>query len=90
MTRSRRLSNLAEKELSSIVEGARELTHDTEELTEDLEHRLARLRSQTEELEDRVSADPAVTVAAAVATPISPASLPPVQSRDAREDERIA
>ena len=72
---ARRLANLAEKELSSIVDGARELTHDTEVLTEDLTQRLARLRSQTEELEGRVQ---------------NPAALPPVQSRDAREDERIA
>jgi vacuolar-type H+-ATPase catalytic subunit A/Vma1 len=85
---ARRLANLAERELAGLIDGARELTQDTEAVTRELEQRVARLDRQTERAEDGGSA--AHAVSAAVASPVSPRTLPPVQSRDAREDERIA
>jgi hypothetical protein len=84
---ARRLANLAETELANIMRGARELTAGAEEQAEELARRLDRLNQQALELEERVSAEPSVTVAASVATP---SALPPLQSPHAREDERIA
>jgi hypothetical protein len=94
---ARRLANLAETELGNIMGGARELTSGAELLTDDLAERLDRLNQQARELEERVLAEPSVTMGASVA---APSSLPPVavarppmgpvQSPNAREDEQIA
>jgi hypothetical protein len=83
---ARRLANLAERELSSIMEGARELTAGAEAQADELAERLNRLNQQALELEERVTAEPSVTVGASVA---APASLS-LQSPHAREDEQIA
>ena len=86
---ARRLANLAERELANIVAGARELRSETEALAEDLELRLGRLRDDAAVMEDGAARGPGAAFPTLPA-PRSPAALPPVQSRDAREDERIA
>lgn len=86
---ARRLANLAETELTSIMGGARQLTDGAEEVTRDLAVRIEQLKDQATELEDRVLAHPAASVAASVTSASSP-GIGPVQSPNAREDEQIA
>lgn len=87
---ARRLANLAERELSSIMDGARQLTAGTEEMTTELADRLDRLHREAQALEERITAEPTVTITGVVGSPVSPSARPPVQSPDTREDERIA
>jgi hypothetical protein len=97
---ARRLANLAESELAKIMDGARELTSSAEQQADELAERLDRLNQQARELEERVSAEPSVTMAASVAaasarppmpsTTMARPSIGPVQSPNAREDEQIA
>lgn len=94
---ARRLTRLAESELINLLGRARELTDGAEELSADLAVQLDALKAQTEELEQKVLAEPAVTVAASVtpapASPPDPLGRQPVgsvQSPHAREDEQIA
>lgn len=86
---ARRLANLAETELTSIIGGTRQLSDGAEEVTKDLALRIEQLKDQATELEDRVDSHPAVRVAARVTTAPSQ-GIGPVQSPNAREDERIA
>jgi hypothetical protein len=66
---ARRLSRLAESELTNLLGRARELTDGAEELSADLAVQLDALKAQTEELEQKMAAEPGVAVAAPVASP---------------------
>ena len=78
---ARRLTRLAESELTNLLGRARELTDGAEELSADLAVQLDALKAQTEQLEQKVMAEPAVTVAASIADPVG-------AQEPARMDER--
>lgn len=88
---ARRLTRLAESELANMVGRTREMADGAEELTTDLAHQLGALKAQTDALEQRVLAEPAVTVAptvgAAERDPMGRQPIGSVQSPHAREDE---
>ena len=66
---ARRLTRLAESELTVLMGRTREIADGTEELTNDLTHELEALKAQTDALERRVIAEPAVTVTASATAP---------------------
>ena len=91
---ARRLTRLAETELAAMVGRTRQMADGAEEVTNDLAHELDALKAQTDALEQRVLAEPAVTVEAPVPNPEPDAfgrqPIGSVQSPHAREDEQIA
>ena len=90
---ARRLTRLAESELSNMVGRTREMADGAEELTTDLAQQLGALKAQTDALEQRVLAEPAVSVSASVEPaerdPMGRQPIGSVQSPHAREDEQI-
>jgi hypothetical protein len=93
---ARRLTRLAESELTILMGRTREIADGTEQLSTDLAHELDTLKAQTDALEQRVLAEPTVTVAASIGDPTAQPEamgrqpVGSVQSPHAREDEQIA
>jgi hypothetical protein len=63
---ARRLTRLAESEVTLLVGRTREIADGTEQLSSELAHELDALKAQTDALEQRVIAEPAVRVEASV------------------------